>query len=58
MASGLSDIGIVAGATAPEEAEKLRAVLPAAPFLIPLWRTRGKAQNRPVPALSAIAWGI
>ena len=41
MASGLSDIGIVAGATGPEEAKKLRAVLPAAPFLIPGYGAQG-----------------
>ena len=40
-ASGLSDIGIVAGATGPEEAKKLRAVLPAAPFLIPGYGAQG-----------------
>jgi len=39
--SGLSDIGIVAGATGPEEAKKLRALLPTAPFLIPGYGTQG-----------------
>ena len=44
--SGLSDIGIVAGATGPEEAEKLRALLPAAPFLIPGYGTQGASAKQ------------
>jgi orotidine-5'-phosphate decarboxylase len=34
-ASGLSDIGAVTGATAPEHLERLRAAMPSAPFLLP-----------------------
>ena len=45
-ASGLSDIGIVAGATGPEEAEKLRALLPAAPFLIPGYGAQGASAKQ------------
>jgi orotidine-5'-phosphate decarboxylase len=33
--SGLSDIGAVTGATAPERLERLRAEMPSAPFLLP-----------------------
>ena len=33
--SGLADVGAVAGATAPEHLERLRELMPAAPFLLP-----------------------
>lgn len=33
--SGLSDIGAVTGATAPQHLERLRAEMPSAPFLLP-----------------------
>jgi orotidine-5'-phosphate decarboxylase len=33
--SGLSDVGAVVGATAPEHLERLRARMPRAPFLLP-----------------------
>lgn len=39
--TGLSDIGIVAGATGPAEAQALRALLPSAPFLIPGYGAQG-----------------
>lgn len=39
--SGLSSIGIVAGATVPEQAEDLRKILPSAPFLIPGFGAQG-----------------
>ena len=32
---GLSDVGAVVGATAPEHLERLRALMPSAPFLLP-----------------------
>jgi len=34
-ASGLADVGAVAGATAPEHLARLRELMPAAPFLLP-----------------------
>jgi orotidine-5'-phosphate decarboxylase len=34
-ASGLSDIGAVIGATAPEHLERLRVAMPSSPFLLP-----------------------
>ena len=39
--TGLSDIGIVAGATGPAEALALRELLPTAPFLIPGYGAQG-----------------
>ena len=39
--TGLSDIGIVAGATGPAEALALREYLPSAPFLIPGYGAQG-----------------
>lgn len=39
--TGLSDIGIVAGATGPAEALALRDYLPSAPFLIPGYGAQG-----------------
>ena len=39
--TGLSSIGIVVGATGPEEARAVRALLPAAPFLIPGYGAQG-----------------
>ena len=39
--TGLSDIGIVAGATGPAEALALRELLPTAPFLIPGYGEQG-----------------
>jgi orotidine-5'-phosphate decarboxylase len=34
-ASGIADVGAVTGATAPEHLGRLRALMPAAPFLLP-----------------------
>jgi orotidine-5'-phosphate decarboxylase len=34
-ASGIADVGAVTGATAPEHLERLRELMPAAPFLLP-----------------------
>lgn len=39
--SGLSSVGAVVGATAPEEAGRLRRVLPNAPFLVPGYGAQG-----------------
>ena len=39
--SGVSSLGIVAGATWPDDAKKLRATLPDAPFLIPGFGAQG-----------------
>ena len=50
--SGLSSLGIVAGATVPEQAEELRAILPSAPFLIPGFGAQGAG-----PAHATIALG-
>ena len=50
--SGLSSFGIVAGATVPEQAEDLRAILPHAPFLIPGFGAQGAG-----PAHATIALG-
>lgn len=40
-ASGLSSVGIVVGATGPEEARLIRTMLPSAPFLIPGYGAQG-----------------
>ena len=50
--SGLSSIGIVAGATVPEQAVSLRKILPEAPFLIPGFGAQGAG-----PAHATIALG-
>ncbi|HZN58627.1 MAG TPA: orotidine-5'-phosphate decarboxylase [Planctomycetota bacterium] len=42
-ASGLSSIGAVVGATAPEEARRIREVLPGAYFLVPGYGAQGAA---------------
>ena len=39
--SGLSSLGIVAGATWPDEARALREILPGAPFLVPGFGAQG-----------------
>lgn len=39
--AGWSSVMIVVGATAPEEARRLRAILPAAPFLVPGFGAQG-----------------
>lgn len=51
-ASGLSSFGIVAGATVPEQAEELRAILPCAPFLIPGFGAQGAGPAHATIALS------
>lgn len=50
--SGTSSIGIVAGATVPEQAETLRAILPSAPFLIPGFGAQGAGAAHATIALS------
>ena len=50
--SGTSSLGIVAGATVPEQAEHLRATLPHSPFLIPGFGAQGAG-----PAHATIALG-
>ena len=51
-ASGLSSIGIVAGATVPEQAQELRTLLPSAPFLIPGFGAQGAGPAHATIALS------
>ena len=43
---GISSLGIVAGATWPEEARALRAALPQAPFLIPGFGAQGAGPEK------------
>ena len=50
--SGLSSLGIVAGATVPEQAKALRALLPSAPFLIPGFGAQGAGPAHATMALS------
>lgn len=51
-ASGLSDIGAVTGATAPEHLERLRASMPAAPFLLPGVGAQGGRVEALAPAFA------
>ena len=48
---GSSSLGIVAGATWPEEAQALRATLPSAPFLIPGFGAQGAGPERATSGL-------
>ena len=48
---GRSSLGIVAGATWPEEAQALRATLPSAPFLIPGFGAQGAGPERATSGL-------
>ena len=50
--SGLSSIGIVAGATVPEQAKALRDLLPSAPFLIPGFGAQGAGPTHATIALT------
>ncbi len=43
--SGLSSLGIVVGATGPDEARAVRQMLPAAPFLIPGYGAQGASAD-------------
>jgi orotidine-5'-phosphate decarboxylase len=50
--SGISSLGIVAGATWPEEAEALRAALVDAPFLIPGFGAQGAGAEKATSGLT------
>jgi orotidine-5'-phosphate decarboxylase len=50
--SGLSDVGAVTGATAPEHLERMRALMPAAPFLLPGVGAQGGAVATLAPAFA------
>ena len=49
---GRSSLGIVAGATWPEEAQALRATLPSAPFLIPGFGAQGAGPEQATSGLT------
>lgn len=49
---GWSSLGIVAGATWPEEARQLRSILPASPFLIPGYGAQGAPASDALASLS------
>ena len=53
-AHGFSSLGIVAGATWPEDARALRAILPDAPFLVPGFGAQGAG---PEKALAGLHYG-
>jgi orotidine-5'-phosphate decarboxylase len=48
---GISSLGIVAGATWPEEAQALRAALPQAPFLVPGFGAQGAGPEKATSGL-------
>jgi orotidine-5'-phosphate decarboxylase len=50
--SGLSDVGAVTGATAPEHLERMRALMPTAPFLLPGVGAQGGAVAGLAPAFA------
>jgi orotidine-5'-phosphate decarboxylase len=50
---GLSSLGIVAGATWPDEARALRRTLPAAPFLVPGFGAQGAGAAQALAGLTA-----
>lgn len=49
--TGISSLGIVAGATWPEEARALRADLPASPFLVPGFGAQGAGPDKATSGL-------
>ena len=51
--SGLSSLGIVAGATWPEEAQALRKTLPSAPFLVPGFGAQGAGAAQALAGLTS-----
>ena len=54
---GIASIGIVAGATWPEEAQKLRMILPSAPFLVPGFGAQGAGPEKATAGLIRGATG-
>jgi orotidine-5'-phosphate decarboxylase len=50
--SGLADVGAVTGATAPEHLERMRALMPEAPFLLPGVGAQGGAVAALAPAFA------
>jgi len=50
---GLSSLGIVAGATWPEEARTLRQILPSAPFLVPGFGAQGAGAAQALAGLTS-----
>lgn len=54
----LSPIGIVAGATGPDEAGRLRELLPSAPFLIPGYGAQGATAHEATAGLITDASGV
>jgi orotidine-5'-phosphate decarboxylase len=51
--NGLSSLGIVAGATWPEEARALRQILPNAPFLVPGFGAQGAGAAQALAGLTS-----
>ena len=51
-ASGLSDLGAVCGATVPAHLERMRALMPATPFLLPGVGAQGGAVAALAPAVA------
>lgn len=56
--TGMSSIGIVVGATAPNEARELRALLPSAPFLVPGYGAQGASVNQALAGLIKNKTGV
>lgn len=52
-ASGFSSVGAVVGATAPEEARRIRAALPWAPFLVPGYGAQGAQASQLQPCFAS-----
>ena len=55
--NGVSSLGIVAGATWPDDAKKLREVLPLAPFLVPGFGAQGAGAEMATTGLLRGAFG-
>jgi orotidine-5'-phosphate decarboxylase len=56
-ASGWSSLGIVAGATWPEDARRLRAILPDSPFLVPGFGAQGAGPEKALAGLKRGKFG-
>jgi orotidine-5'-phosphate decarboxylase len=54
---GLSSLGIVAGATWPDEARALRQILPGAPFLVPGFGAQGAGAEQALAGLTTGSGG-